>query len=67
MAKSLQTAGIEELAKFSRRVSRQFGMGRISREDHDRLQKMVIQINSFVAQMDELSEQGPKGQNENGK
>lgn len=58
MAKSLRTAGMQELDSLKRRVTRQFAMRRITKRAHDEL---IAELNKIEAMIQTLHEEGGDG------
>jgi hypothetical protein len=58
MARSLQDAGLEELAAVKRRANRQHTLGRISGQDRDHVVALLDSLTSFIIEMDETDEKG---------
>lgn len=57
MAKSLKSAGLEELAALKRRVTRQLALKRIARPDHDDLVEHIDAIEARIVEMREEGEE----------
>jgi len=57
MALPLKTAGLGELAAFKRRVTRQLGLRRISRVDHDYIVERIDEIEARITTMREEGEE----------
>ena len=56
--KELSTKGVEELGKLKNRVSRLYGMGRLSPEDFRDLDQKIINLENDLKEVKELGDKG---------
>lgn len=49
----LRTAGVRELQRIKKRVARAYSLGRISREDFDKLHEKVLDLEAELSSVDE--------------